>query len=133
MTNLKDLRGAQTIELAGKEVRCYFFGENNYSAGMNPFTVNPNDITVNELLTIEGVHVNPFQKADSLSIFCLAGTQAEFDEWYQEGMEAYVTQEAVRRLGISLEMLFHAKSEDLKAIEEQQEITRNNFKPWYKK
>lgn len=93
---MKSLRGKQNIQVAGKTVSAYFFGPNNYT-DLNPFTVNPSDVTVEELLTTKNIYLNPFAKPDSCQIFCLGGSQYEYNQWYEDALESYCVKEACKR------------------------------------
>lgn len=125
------MTGKQTITVAGKEVPAYFFGPNRLSKGLNPFTVHPDDVTVEDLLSEEGIFVNPFEKPDSTQIFLLKGDQEHFQEWFQEALTSYATEQALK-LHPEIDIWGKCSKEDMVLLKTEEVKIKKEFKPWYK-
>lgn len=131
MKDYKNLYGKQSIVVCGKTISAYFFGQNNYSGELNPFTVYPDDIKISDLLSEENVYLNPFAKPNSCEIFCLAGTQKEYDDWYRDAFESYCTQEAVRRHP-EINIWNNPTKEQMDILHNEENVVASTFIPWYK-
>lgn len=125
--------GKQTITIAGKEVPAYFFGTSRLSKGLNPFTVHPDDITVEELLVTKGVYLNPFKQKNKMEIFCLSGTLDDFQKWYKEALESYCVQEACERCPDIDIWDSDLSPEQWKKFKEVKNQIAMEFTPWWNK
>ena len=128
---MKDLRGRQDLQVAGKTVSAYFFGPNNYT-DLNPFTVNPSDVTVEELLTTKDIYLNPFAKPDSCQIFCLGGSHYEYNKWYEEALESYCVKEACKRCPEINIWDNNTPREQWDKFDEMKQQIAMEFTPWWK-
>lgn len=128
---MKDLRGRQNLQVAGKEVPAYFFGPNNYT-DLNPFTVHPSDVTVEELLTTKDVYLNPFAKPDSCQIFCLGGSHYEYNKWYEDALESYCVKEACKRCPKINIWDNNTTREQWDTFDKMKEQIAMEFTPWWK-
>ena len=128
---MKDLRGKCQIEVAGKTVPAYFFGPNNYT-DLNPFTVNPSDVTVGELLTTKDIYLNPFAKPDSCQIFCLGGSHYEYNKWFKDALESYCVKEACKRCPDINIWDTNTPREQWDRFDEMKKQIAMEFVPWWK-
>ena len=109
-------------------IKCYAFGVNNYSCGLNPVTVKPTDHSIEEILS-SGLFLNPFQEPNDLEVFCLSGTKEQFEEFVTDGKQTYATKKAVKEIGFP-------DYSDEKASKEFSSLRKKfltEFKPWYEK
>lgn len=126
------MTGKQIVEIAGREVSAYFFGPNRLSEGLNPFTVHPDDVTVEELLPLaeEGVFINPFERPDSTQIFMLKGEQMWYHIWYHKALLNYATEKALE-LHPEIDIWGECSDEDLAILKKEIDKIKKEFKPWY--
>jgi hypothetical protein len=87
--------GKTTIQ----NVPVYNMGSNNYSNDMQLLVFNPKDITVEEVMKLENVFLSPLAKPNSLEIFAVYGTEAQYAQHKIAQFQAHVSREAVAMVG----------------------------------
>lgn len=80
-------------------IPCDSYGINNYSYGMELIVFNPKDISIEDVLKLDNVWLNPTAKANDLEIFAVKGTVQQYHSMLIGQRKSQAVQKAYDRIG----------------------------------
>lgn len=75
------------------------YGINNYSNGMECIVFNHKNTTLQTIINLPNIFLNPILKPNSLEVFAFKGTQQQYNKLHGQLIESYCTKQAFDKIG----------------------------------